>query len=669
MASVFDIEATSFKVEEEKRCCMYAWVFGINGLCIRGRTWLEFFEVIDKLIKHYNISLKKRLIIYIHNESYEFQWINKYFEWEKVFSLDSRKPLYAVTKHGIEFRCSYLLSGYSLEKLGDNLTKYKTRKKVGDLDYKLLRHSKTPLTEQEWGYILNDGLVVMAHIQEEIERLGDITKLPLTKTGYVRDLCRERCLKGNKRWAYSKLMKALVLTPQDYLQLKRAYSGGFTHANVNFVGKVISNVHSFDFASSYPAVMLAEKFPMSKPKSAVIKSEKDLYEYLDVFCCVFDITFYNICASVDYENYISYSRCSKVENYLLNNGRVIEADMLKITITEQDFFIITQMYEWDSVKIENFHYMYKAYLPKEIILTILDLYQDKVELKGIEEKIVEYLVSKGMINALYGMCVTDPCRDEEIYDGDWRTKKADIVTQIEKYNNSQSRFLYYPWGVWVTAYARRNLFSGILEFKDDYIYSDTDSVKVINIEKHKDYIESYNKRIEEKVVACLEYYDIPIERCKPKNKKGNEMLIGIWDYEGMYSRFKTLGAKRYLYEKDEEMHITVAGVSKDKGMKYLRYTYKTNDKIFANFEDDLYFPPEYAIQHENGTIEYENGSGKMCHTYIDYEMKGTLTDYLGNVGEYHEMGGVHLENTDYTLGLDAMFLKLILGIKEGHICG
>ena len=60
VASVFDIEASSFYKNKETgvtttvrpnekdaknwdKCgCMYAWVFGINGKCIRGRTWEEF---------------------------------------------------------------------------------------------------------------------------------------------------------------------------------------------------------------------------------------------------------------------------------------------------------------------------------------------------------------------------------------------------------------------------------------------------------------------------------------------------------------------------------------------------------------------------------------------------------------------------------------------------
>lgn len=67
----------------------------------------------------------------------------------KGFSIDLRKPIYGITENGIEFRCSYLLSGYSLAKLGEQLHKYKCEKLVGDLDYSLLRHSKTPLTQKK----------------------------------------------------------------------------------------------------------------------------------------------------------------------------------------------------------------------------------------------------------------------------------------------------------------------------------------------------------------------------------------------------------------------------------------------------------------------------------------------------------------------------------------
>lgn len=663
VASVFDIEATSFFREDEKQCVMYAWVFGLNGRCIRGRTWEEFRDITDKLVKTYELSPDKRLIIYVHNLSYEFQWFKQYFEWETVFSMDTRKPLYARTKNGIEFRCSYLLSGYSLEVLGDNLTKYKVNKAVGDLDYRKLRHPESILTEKEWGYILKDGLVVMAHIQEEIERLGDITQLPLTKTGYVRELCKEKCLKGVNRWDYTRLIRTLKLDPDTYRQLKRTYTGGFTHANINYVDRIIEDVHSFDFSSSYPAVMLSEKYPMSPPHFVQIKNEEDFVIKLKTYCCMFDCKFTNIRSKASFENYISISRCVESENYVVNNGRIVEADMIKVSLTEQDFFIIAELYEWDYIEVSNFYKFYKGYLPKDLILTILELYKDKTELKGVEEKIVEYLVSKGMINAVYGMCVTDPCRDEIIYEQDnWTKKPADVETLIEKYNKNNQRVLYYPWGVWVTAYARRNLFSGILEFKDDYIYSDTDSLKVINIERHMDYIKKYNEEITQKVADCLNFYDIDINMASPKTIKGITKPIGVWDYEGKYDRFKTLGAKRYMTEQYGEISITIAGVVKKAGVEYLKHTYKTNQNIFDNFKENLEFPSVY----DKDGIE-ENGSGKLCHTYIDIPMEGDLIDYMGKKYHYKECSGVHMENTEYTLGLDSEFVKLLMGVKEGHL--
>ena len=642
---------------------MYAWVFGINGRCIRGRTWQEFFDVLDVVIKHYDINLSKRFVIYVHNLSYEFQWFRKYFEWEKVFSLDDRKPIYAITKQGIEFRCSYLLSGYSLEKLGENLTKYKVNKKVGDLDYSIIRHSKTPLSDKEWGYILNDGLVVMAYIQEERERLGSIAKIPMTKTGYVREAVKTSCLKGDDRWQYVELMRALTITPSNYQQLKRAFTGGFTHANINYVDMTIKNVHSFDFTSSYPAVMLSERFPMSKAFNPKIETEDDFIKNLEAYCCMFEVEFYNIQSTCNFENYISYSRCAKVEHCIINNGRVVEADYLLMTCTEQDFFIILNMYKWDSYHIHNMNCFYKDYLPRDFILTILKFYEDKTQLKGVAGKEVEYLVGKGMLNSCYGMCVTDPCRDEILYLGsEWGSKPANIQEIIEQYNENKQRVLYYPWGVWVTAYARRNLFDGIFEFGDDYVYSDTDSIKVVNIENHQGYIEKYNERITEKIAQCFKARNIPLERAAPKTVKGVPKPLGVWDYEGCYDRFKTLGAKRYITEKGGKIEITIAGVSKAAGVEYLKTKYETVDKIFEEFKEDLYFPPHYDRDGEDA-----NGSGKLCHTYIDVFTSGEIIDYLGNKWIYSEASSVHMENTDYTMSLTDEFVRMLLGRKGGGV--
>ena len=247
----FDIEDSSFYEGKKKVGIMYEWTFGINGMVIIGRKWEEFIYLINTLVDILKLSSTKRLIIYTHYLQHEFEYMRKWLTWTKVFASKPRIPIYALTENGIEFRCSYMLSGYSLEKLGEQLHTYKIKKLVGQLDYSKIRHNKTSLTKEEIAYCVNDVKVVMCYIAERINQDGDITKLPLTKTGYVRNYCREKCFKSI---GYKSFIHSLTLSPDEYNQLKRAFQGGFTHANP-FISNLqipIENVTSYDITSSYP---------------------------------------------------------------------------------------------------------------------------------------------------------------------------------------------------------------------------------------------------------------------------------------------------------------------------------------------------------------------------------------------------------------------------------
>ncbi len=669
----FDIETTSFYENGEKRAIMYEWTLGINDHIFIGRTWDEFTETIDQISETLQLEKKRRIIIYVHNLAFEFQFMRKWFEWEKIFAVDERKPIYALTKTGIEFRCSYLLSGYSLETLGKTLRKYPVQKMTGDLDYKLLRHSETPLTDKELGYMINDVRVVMSYIRELIEKDGNIGLIPLTKTGYVRNYCRKACyyIPGNPKASkykfnyYRKWMNALILDAEEYAQLKRAFQGGFTHANAFFSGKLIENVASYDFTSSYPAVMVAERFPMSRAEVVKIENKAQFEENIYLYCCLFDVEFLDLEAVTLCEHPLSASRCWDIVGETEDNGRIVEAEQLKTTLTEQDYFIIRRFYKWRKMRVGTFRRYKRGYLPTDFVKSILKLYKDKTELKNVIEREDEYMKSKEMINSCFGMCVTDICKDEQIYNGEeWETDPVDVRQAIEKNNTSKNRFLFYPWGVWVTAYARRNLFSGILEFGTDYIYSDTDSLKVRNYEKHKAYIERYNERIIKKLEKACDYHKIDYGMIRPKTIKGVEKPLGVWDFEGVYNRFKTLGAKRYMIEKPDaliidaekpserryDISLTVSGVNKNYAIPYLKALYGDNTKVFEAFNDGLEIPA--------------NATGKNTHTYIDEAMSGELTDYTGKTAHYAELSGVHLEEAEYSLSLGAKYIDFLKGIKD-----
>ena len=660
--SVVDIETSSFiNNNGEKTAIMYCFTIGINGHSYFGRTYDELFEMLQLFTDTFNLSFEKRLIVYVHNLAYEFQFFYKRFSWNRIFAIKDRTPLTALTTGGIEFRCSFLLSGYSLEKTGEHLQKYKVEKKIGDLDYSLLRHSKTPMTKEEIGYVLNDGLVVMAYIQEYIEQVGNITRIPLTKTGSVRKYCRDECLYGgggkhkhsvsNYRNYRAIMNQTTIASVNEYKQLKRAFSGGFTHANGLCVGTNVNDVTSFDFTSSYPYVMISEKFPMMKGE-LIEHLTREIFDLsIQKYCCLFDVTFVGLKSIIFYEHYISSSHCINLKNFRLDNGRIIDADELTITITEQDYFIIKKCYSWEKMKVKNFRRYKRNYLPTAFVNSILKLYKDKTELKGVDGKEIEYLNSKELINSCYGMAVTDICREETIFNVDnniWDADKPpiDYEKDLEKYNNSKQRFLSYAWGVWVTAYARRNLWNGIFEFKEHYLYSDTDSLKVIHEQEHTKYIESYNEKVMLKLKRAMDYHRLPIEICSPKSIDGKVHTIGLWDREYHLQVFKTLGAKRYMVRFDNgKESLTISGVNKKIAIPYLQ----SKGDIFSQFKEDMYIPKGYT--------------GKKIHTYIDEERIGVVSDYLGNVEEYHEYSCVHLEESDYTLSLARDYVEFLLSIK------
>ena len=256
----FDIETTSFYNEDGlEQATMYAWVFVIKDKIIIGRTWDEFIMMLNVIRDYYKLHSNKRIIIWVHNLAFEFTFMQNLFKWDNVFAVDKRKPVYAICG-GIEFRCSYILSGYSLNTLAKNLVTHKIEKLTGELDYSLKRHSKTPLTEQEYNYIINDGKIVVYYISELLEQYGDMHKLPLTNTGFVRKYVRTECLYGghkshknigNTYKKYHSLMMGLKIPSlQRYEQMKRIYSGGFTHCNSLYTGVIIDDVTSYDFTSS-----------------------------------------------------------------------------------------------------------------------------------------------------------------------------------------------------------------------------------------------------------------------------------------------------------------------------------------------------------------------------------------------------------------------------------
>lgn len=665
----FDIETTSTYTENKQKVgYMYAYTMGIgtneNEQTWMGRTWEDFISDCVSIQKHFGLSEDRRLICYVQNLEFEFQFIQRYFSWVDVFATSERKVLRALTTLGIEFRDSYLLSGMSLENMANGLD-VDIPKMMGDLDYSLVRHHLTKLTEKEEQYCINDVRILLYYIKREIEIYGDITRIPYTNTGRVRKFVRDNCFytsKSHKKSSpakyrkYREMMDSLKLDLPSYKMLKQGFMGGFTHSNVRYNAVVLDNVDSYDFNSSYPAVMVSEKFPMSRPIKVEIKSKEEFEDCIKNFAYIFEVEFTGLESTSKHENYLSFSKCMDSLDVEENNGRIVKAKMVKMVITEVDFEIIQRNYTWTEMKVGLGYKFYKRYLPKEIIKSIIELYKKKTELKGVKGMEVEYNLNKGMLNSVYGMAVMDVIRTSSVWQDGWESEIPDEEKQIADYNSSHSRFLYYPWGIWITAYARRNLWTGILAVGEDYVYSDTDSIKIRNSDKHQEYFRWYNGLLIKKIKLLCDFRNLDFNDFMPLTIKGERKIIGVWEKDASYKRFKTLGAKRYLVEYENgELEMTVSGLSKKSGIIYLKELAKQQNLTpFDVFAEGL-------------SVDGDS-SGKLTHTYIDSEVNFTAVDYLGCKADINAKSGIHLEKSNYHLSISDKYLDFIEKMMlEGYI--
>ena len=133
------------------------------------------------------------------------------------------------------------------------------------------------------------------------------------------------------------------------------------------------------------------------------------------------------------------------------------------------------------------------------------------------------------------------------------------------------------------------------------IYADTDSIK-LTTGYNKEIIENYNKKVIEKLKKVSEDLEISFSKFAPKDIKGNEHCLGLFEKEYTskinknftYKEFKTEGAKKYCYRTmkfykkifftipnkkhkyfykilTDEVRITVSGVPKKRSSRFKKW--------------------------------------------------------------------------------------------------
>ena len=591
-------------------------------------------ELISTMTKIHESMDGDRTLIFWHNMSYDWMFIRKFAfkEWGNPKSQLNTKPHYPVSiefENGIIFRDSLILAQRSLEKWGNDLNA-DHRKAVGLWDYDLIRSQTYIYTENELIYAENDTLVGVECLDLFMQVLGcDLTTIPYTATGIVRKETRQ--IGG--RAAHTQF-KRKCITVYELLEMAfRIYHGGYTHANRYIIGQVITGIiEAYDFASSYPFVLIARKYPAEAfMQCDEVYTPEDIIDLYSKDYAVFFTLKMSYVHMKDLRHPMPLLQRSKVKeviNPILDNGRIIDCDYVEIDLNEVDFNLIYQQYDYDQIEISNVYIAKKDWLPRWFTNFIFQKYKDKCELKGGDP--VLYDISKTRINCLYGMCAQRPIREElkEDYDtGEFylENPEGDMQGLLDKYNKKYNSILPYQWGIYCTSYAQENLFM-LGSCCKKWLYSDTDSVYGQKWDKVK--LARYN----------AECKQIMLDRGYGPVKVGDkEYNLGVAELDGIYSEFKTLGSKRYCCRKKSgELKLTVAGVPKKKGVLCL-------DDDINNFKEGMVFKGEKT--------------GKKTHTF--FYSDNIFTDEAGN-----EIGdSIDLSHCDYTLDSTTLFDWIF----QGHI--
>ena len=626
----FDIETTTATINGREVNYMYIWQFQIDtDVTVYGRTWSEFRDFLSQIRERIP---GKMLVVYDHNLSYEFQYIKSVFRFgqDDVFATDSRKVVKCIIDHTFELRDSYILTNMGLDTFTRKMNVEHQKLSGIEFNYNKIRYPWTKLSRHELEYCINDVRGLVEAVKAQMDRDGDnLYTIPMTSTGYPR-----REMKRAMRLYSRQALRDMQPNYSEYQLLRDCFRGGNTHANRYYSGKIVDSkmIHarilSSDRSSSYPDVLMNCRFPMNRWKrgEASIENLKNLIEngYAVMFRAEFsDLRLKNPHWPVPY---LSTDKCQAAA-VLVDNGRILSAAICQTALTDVDFRIVLYEYQFSDMSISELYFTEYDYLPKPMRAVISEYYRQKTSLKGDTDPFNKLLYdkSKAVLNGLYGMMAQDPVKQDIIWTGsEFIEADDDPETKLLKHN--RNAFINYAWGIWCTAWARYRLEQGIIiAGPEDFIYCDTDSVKYVDHGQSWEKFNEQARKASEASEACA--YD----------SKNVLHYMGVYEPDGEYLRFSTLGSKRYAYEDmSGDLHITISGVSKQAAAELGQ---------LENFRE--------------GFIFYH--PGKTEADYVDYPESDRLVvdDKLIEITSY-----VIIRETTYNLSISESYKNLLRLIES-----
>lgn len=493
---------------------------------------------IDTFMEH--ISKLGNVVIYFHNfdgfdsefvmywvltHKYRFKVSNKLKSKEYTALIDDFAGIYNITicfddgrrkhkgKNVVEFRDSKRKIPERVEKIAES---YKLPIKKGEIDYRAQRGEGYKATQEEIEYIHNDTEIVARVLKLQYEKgMEHITSASDTFSMY----------KGVCAGAYKSFFPELPKDVDDFI--RDSYIGGISYVNPKYQNRVIEGkVRVYDVNSMYPYQMCTEMLPYFYPVYEVGKIEgtkvRPLFiQRIRVSCGLKKGHMPSIILRKDIYSVESVFLMSTFDDRKYKGKNSYELDeqngsMIELTLTNIDLELLFENYEIYEIEyIDGYSFMGSRNLFKDYIMPLYDM-KSKLQ-KGAERELI-----KLQINSLYGKFGTKTHHIRQ---------QPFLIDGIVRYGNLMSeegKPVYTAVASFITAYARKQLFSVINAHLDTFVYCDTDSCHL------------FNDTLPEAIV--------------------DGKRIGAWDLEKTYTKSKYLKQKAYMGEREDgKVDIKLAG--------------------------------------------------------------------------------------------------------------
>lgn len=539
---------------------IWLWVMGVNGENYYGRDIDDLYTMLNKIKDA--AKPNTTYVIWVRDLSMFYQFSKNYFVFDKVFARD-RNDVLNCWGDIFEFR---------------NFREITSKEdKIKRDDYDKVYSPTTPLTEEELKEFSFAATAMWKWIEEN--RVGDLFLLEHFNYSFAH-CCERRFLKMID-WGegYRKKIFSLIPNLEAYNLLMGDNKSGFIWQNFYYENLKKEDVFSYDISSCYPGIMVRKKFPMT----AFIKVENPSLHYVREMLMEDKMAFIGTFYLKDLKKKTGY-------NWLTTKGNsVVEADeWTRLILNDVELRDILKNYKFSEIMVRELYTSRYGYLPDGIRNAIIELYKNKTELKGIDEK--EYKAAKVLLNNIFGRSLQPAFYDEEARaDSNGEVFKYNIYFSKEEkekkiYDKYSKKILLPQWGIWTAAYGRHELLEICNKISImSVVYCDTDSVKFLD-ERNKVVFEEANKRvIEELKEAGM--------NGAAMDKYGNTHIIGTWEFEGKYDTFKAINYKQYFYSEGENFDIKLAGALTENVKAYFN-TIAAKERINV-FSNDMEVPKEY----------------------------------------------------------------------------